>query len=360
MLVKFGLPNSKVWKSLPKFNTPIPPSPFSNETLTSLYYLSMVVTTPLTIAIIYFSSVHFINPIIRKRQIKKYNKINNIHKNQTELDFTDAQLKKLPPAPYEIATTSIFKIFVLLHNVFLCIYSIWTFIGMTSSIISTMDLFKGEFLPDFFSSVQIENYSLQRLDIFFQSICDSQRGIFSRIITNEGYHNLEIFGWWFYISKFYEVIDTIVILLKGKPSSLLQSYHHAGAMMCMWAGIRYQSPPIWIFVVFNSFIHSLMYFYFSLSCLKIRVPNIFKRILTSLQITQFVIGGSIAILHSFVWIIDTSNIVSKDNLQMISCISTSDQALPIIINVAYLAPLTALFGAFYIESYLKKNKKVKK
>lgn len=74
-----------------------------------------------------------------------------------------------------------------------------------------------------------------------------------------------------------------------------------------------------------------------------------------MQITQFVVGGSIAVLHSFVWIIDTSEYVSEDNLRLISCISTPDQALPVLINVAYLAPLTALFAAFYIESYLKRK-----
>lgn len=74
-------------------------------------------------------------------------------------------------------------------------------------------------------------------------------------IWNEG---LAFWGWWFYLSKFYEVIDTLIILSKGKRSATLQTYHHAGAMLCMWAGIRYMSPPIWMFVVVNSGIHTLM------------------------------------------------------------------------------------------------------
>jgi hypothetical protein len=28
--------------------------------------------------------------------------------------------------------------------------------------------------------------------------------------------------------------------------------------MCMWAGIRFMSPPIWMFVFVNSGIHALM------------------------------------------------------------------------------------------------------
>ncbi|KAK6459270.1 fatty acid elongation protein-like protein [Scheffersomyces xylosifermentans] len=346
-LVKFGLPDASAWH-LPTLDTPVPPSPFENEWLTKIFNASMNVTTPLTIAIVYFSSVHFINPIVKNRQLAKYRQKNPNEK-------SDEEPKRLAAAPYAIARSPLFKVFVLLHNIFLCVYSVWTFYGMTSSIFNTMDLFKGDILPSLYPTLYAENYTFKNFELFFQSICDSKQGIFSRILTSEGHHNLEIFGWWFYISKFYEVIDTIVILLKGRPSSLLQSYHHAGAMMCMWAGIRFQSPPIWIFVVFNSFIHSLMYFYFSLSCLHIRVPTLFKRALTSLQITQFVVGGSIAILHSFIWIIDTSEIVSGDNMKLISCISTPDQALPILINVAYLTPLTALFAAFYIESYLKRK-----
>ena len=74
-------------------------------------------------------------------------------------------------------------------------------------------------------------------------------------LWNEG---IAFYGWLFYISKFYEVMDTLIILAKGKRSSLLQTYHHAGAMICMWAGIRYMSPPIWMFVCVNSGIHALM------------------------------------------------------------------------------------------------------
>lgn len=113
-------------------------------------------------------------------------------------------------------------------------------------------------------------------------------------LWNEG---LAFFGWLFYLSKFYEVLDTVIILAKGKRSSLLQTYHHAGAMMCMWAGIRFMSPPIWMFVQFNSGIHALMYFYYTLAALGIKVPNRIKKSLTTLQISQFIIGASFAFTH---------------------------------------------------------------
>lgn len=49
-------------------------------------------------------------------------------------------------------------------------------------------------------------------------------------LWNEG---LAFYGWIFYVSKFYGVVDTAIIIAKGKRSSTLQTYHHAGAMLCM-------------------------------------------------------------------------------------------------------------------------------
>ena len=138
-------------------------------------------------------------------------------------------------------------------------------------------------------------------------------------LWNEG---LGFYGWLFYISKFYEVTDTLIILAKGKNSSYLQTFHHAGAMMCMWAGIRYMSPPIWMFVLVNSGLHGLMvsstilksltrlrvsltqclmqYTYYALSTLSVPIPTTLKRILTTLQITQFIVGAGYAMAHLFV------------------------------------------------------------
>lgn len=74
-------------------------------------------------------------------------------------------------------------------------------------------------------------------------------------LWNEG---LAYYGWLFYLSKLYEIMDTAIVLAKGKKSSVLQTYHHAGAMLCMWAGIRYMAPQIWVFTLVNSAVHSLM------------------------------------------------------------------------------------------------------
>lgn len=325
MLFSFGLPHLEIFRWLQRAT---PSSPFENPYLSAVFDASMKVQMPLTIAVVYFSVVHYVNPIVVNRQKKK------AHLANEKLD--ERQLKRLGPAPVAMAQTTLFKTLVFLHNVFLCAHAVWTFVGMLRCFGRTA------------ASIALKYNSSHGLSNFVYAVCDVEDGVFKQDSLTR---NLTIYGWWFYMLKFYEVLDTVVILLKGRPSSLLQSYHHAGAMMCMWSGIRYRSPPIWIFVVFNSFIHSLMYFYFSLCCLKIRVPVIVKRVLTSLQISQFIVGGSLAVFHAFVWYYD------QQSNSYNSCISLADQALPLMINVAYLTPLTMLFAAFYIESYIKGGKK---
>lgn len=231
---------------------------------------------------------------------------------------------------------------------------------------------------------------------------------------NEG---LAFVGWFFYLSKFYEVLDTAILLAKGKRSGTLQTYHHAGAMMCMWAGIRFMSPPIWMFAFVNSGIHTLMYTYYTVTSFRIRVPGLLKRTLTVMQITQFLVGASYAALHSFVsYTIPVqapsvagvssavssvaasptfANIVKKflfraageeglaENVnvqqadartfespdlaqeyhvkyQAVPCIDTSGQTFAIWLNVLYLAPLTFLFVRFFVKTYIIPNRSNKR
>lgn len=54
-------------------------------------------------------------------------------------------------------------------------------------------------------------------------------------------------------------------------------------------------PGMWIFTFLNSFIHTLMYYYFTLTCLGYR-PK-WKRHLTTMQITQFLVGNVFGIAY---------------------------------------------------------------
>lgn len=65
-----------------------------------------------------------------------------------------------------------------------------------------------------------------------------------------------------------------------------------------------------------------------------------------MQITQFLIGGSLAFSYLF---------VKLDN--GVPCLSSTGEAWAVACNVAYLAPLTYLFVQFFIKSYIGGSKK---
>ncbi|GBB88452.1 hypothetical protein RclHR1_00150048 [Rhizophagus clarus] len=247
---------------------------------------------PLTVASLYIVSVSLLNP--------NSNAVSRIVAKQKGIKETNTK------------STPLMTSFVFLHNLALCVFSVITFINMGSAFVM--------------------NFKNHR-DNFTDAYCDRDSSLWNSAL---GY-----WGYFFYLSKFYEVVDTIIILLKGRRSSFLQTYHHAGAMITMWSGMNFKAPPIWIFVVFNSFIHSIMYAYYAATCVGLSPPG--KQYLTTMQITQFLIGTPLAISYLFV-----------DN-----CL-TDTARFATYINVAYLLPLTLLFINFAKNMYGNKNKTFKK
>ncbi|PHH63582.1 hypothetical protein CDD81_5674 [Ophiocordyceps australis] len=354
-----------------------------------LYAWALEVTVPLTVATVYAVAVKALN---------RYNGSRN-------------------KQPWAVSKTRLFHCFVVAHNVLLAVYSAWTFVGMLATmrraivapthsdgLAATLDSLCRLHGPPGLGASAYFNETTQAWQSLDSSLDASSMGR----IWNEG---LAYYGWIFYLSKFYEVLDTFIILAKGKSSSTLQTYHHAGAMICMWAGMRYMSAPIWMFVLVNSFIHSLMYTYYTLTAFAVKVPVGVKRALTSMQITQFLVGATYAMTHSFIQYLvpvvtsktitvpEASSalplatatpspagmleslrklllgsqhvakaaaapavspsfktiVVSETSRVTQPCIVTTGETFAIWLNVLYLAPLTWLFVSFFVTSYVKRS-----
>ncbi|KAK1751866.1 fatty acid elongase [Echria macrotheca] len=377
MAVSFALPSSALFKFPPNTNPAfLSPPPVGSSAFAppvhipdNIYNAVLDPKVPITIAALY---------AVTAKALNAYNKSTG---------------KK----PWGISKTATFRWFVIAHNVFLAVYSAWTFVGMFGALRRTMVNPLGPTgLSGFVDSVCKLNgpAGLGNAAIFdeatnswqsygSESALDSS-GMPSQFamgrLWNEG---LAFYGWIFYLSKFYEVLDTFIILAKGKFSSTLQTYHHAGAMMCMWAGIRYMSAPIWMFVFVNSGIHAMMYTYYTVTAFNIRVPIFIKRSLTTMQITQFLVGASYAMAHSFVSYsvpaphntatreaVASASAAAASNssasavldsikgdisYKTVSCIDTNSATFAVWLNVLYLTPLTYLFVSFFIESYLRRS-----
>jgi hypothetical protein len=121
-----------------------------------------------------------------------------------------------------------------------------------------------------------------------------QEGLFSTYCDAEGtLWGASGFGAWavvFYISKYYEFVDTWVLVFKGKKPSFLQIYHHTGIAFTMWGGVLSQSSWLMIVVLLNSVIHTLMYTYFLIKTISPTTEIKAAKNLTMAQIAQFYTG----------------------------------------------------------------------
>ena len=160
-----------------------------------------------------------------------------------------------------------FDYVVIAHNVFLCLFSALVF---------------GNMVP-----LLVRNFTGRP---FEEALCDRDMSWF--------HSGVSLWVWIFYISKYYEFMDTIVLIAKGKQSSFLQTFHHAGSIITMWLQLSAQMSYGWIFVTFNSFIHTVMYAYYALTCFGYK-PS-WKRLLTRMQITQFLVGNPLGLIY--LWI----------------------------------------------------------
>lgn len=246
---------AKSFFSLPPYDVPYPQPPPAAGTAglaspplftipEDIFNAALNPKVPITIAAVYAVTVKLLN---------RYNRSTN-------------------KRPWAISKTRAFRFFVVLHNVFLAVYSAWTCYGMWRALKSSVANPSG---PDGLAGTadsfcRISGAPGLGEGVYYDQVLGGWTSLSDKpALTSEGLPDvttpgrlwndgLAFYGWIFYLSKFYEVLDTLIILAKGKPSSTLQTYHHAGAMMAMWAGIRYMGNAIWIFVFVNAGIHAMM------------------------------------------------------------------------------------------------------
>jgi len=144
----------------------------------------------------------------------------------------------------------------------------------------------------------------------------------------------------FYMSKSYEFVDTVCMLLKKKFNqvSFLHVYHHSTIFFIWWVIAKYApGGDAYFSVILNSFVHVVMYAYYLFSTLGFSFQKALKPYITTLQMTQFV-----AMLIQSCY--DTLN--------------PCDYPAPIVhLLGGYMITLLILFGNFFIQSYMKAGKK---
>jgi hypothetical protein len=96
----------------------------------------------------------------------------------------------------------------------------------------------------------------------------------------------------FYLSKYYEYVDTMILYAKHKQPIFLQKFHHIGATIVWHLGFVYEFEGVYFASLINSGIHTVMYGYYFLSLFKDIRPmiNKYKVYITSAQVAQLAFG----------------------------------------------------------------------
>jgi len=114
-------------------------------------------------------------------------------------------------------------------------------------------------------------------------------GIESLLCDEQGRQGSQttLFFWYyvFFLSKFYEFIDTYILIARHKPITFLHCFHHFITAFLCWVGLYSRMSPQWIVIALNGSIHVFMYYYFLAGTLGFDVW--WKKYLTSAQIVQF-------------------------------------------------------------------------
>jgi GNS1/SUR4 family len=128
-----------------------------------------------------------------------------------------------------------------------------------------------------------------------------------------------------------------VLIAKRRKPSYLQVYHHASTILCAYWLTASHATATFLFVGLNSTIHSIMYTYFALATVGIRLPG--KAMITQAQLAQFVVGIFAAI----------PMFVLEDG----TCANPA-QKFAVAGIILSVLKLIVLFSAFYSRTYRKK------
>jgi len=147
------------------------------------------------------------------------------------------------------------KLLIILHNLFLVIISAIMFSGT---------LF--EVLRQARGGASI-----------FDLICDPEEK------NSQG--AIYFWSYMFYLSKYYEFLDTVFIVLKKRELTFLHIFHHCFTVWLCWCGMATKTTNQFVGVLLNTFVHVCMYYYYLRAALG--QTSWWKKYLTTMQMVQF-------------------------------------------------------------------------
>jgi len=168
-------------------------------------------------------------------------------------------------------------------------------------------------------------------------------------MCNEGAYTqrLELLYYINYLFKYYELLDTLFLMLKKKKLEFLHYYHHSMTLILCFTQLQGHTSLSWFVIVLNLMVHVVMYYYYLLTCFGVRVW--WKKHLTTLQIVQFVLDLAFVYICAYSYFAYTYFSFLPNNG---SCAGSETAAL---FGVVSLTSYLLLFIQFFIATYNNKK-----
>ncbi|XP_060071399.1 elongation of very long chain fatty acids protein 6-like [Ylistrum balloti] len=112
-------------------------------------------------------------------------------------------------------------------------------------------------------------------------------------------HLQGVTGFWcflFALSKVCELGDTAFIILRKQQLIFLHWYHHFTVLLYVWYMYTLAAGFGRWFSGMNYAVHAIMYSYYALRAMKFRIPRFISMMITTLQLSQMLVGFAITCL----------------------------------------------------------------
>ncbi|GAA5896519.1 elongation of very long chain fatty acids protein [Sporobolomyces salmoneus] len=171
-----------------------------------------------------------------------------------------------------------------------------------------------------------------------------KHGWFYAICNNDAWTpRLETYYIINYYFKYWELADTVFLVVKKKPLMFLHVFHHTATAALCYTQLNGRTSVSWVPIVANLTVHVFMYYYYFMTAAGYKIW--WKKYLTTLQITQFVIDLFIVYFASYAYFAATYFPTWPTPG---SCAGTEGAA---IFGCALLTSYLFLFIAFYKKTY---------